>query len=87
MRDYALTQSLNRQQAEEFGFLGRLFRNWKARRRIAHLQELDDYLLDDIGVTRDDLKWASQTPLNENAAQLLEGRALQRQRGFLHDGL
>ncbi|CAN5225734.1 hypothetical protein BH10PSE7_BH10PSE7_05280 [soil metagenome] len=87
MRDYALTQSQNRVQAEEFGILGRLFRNWQSRRRVASLQELDDYLLDDIGVTREDIKWASATPLNENATLLLEDRASRRQRGFLHDGL
>ena len=48
---HAIGDQHNAQQAEEFGILGRLFRNWQSRRKVASLQELDDYLLDDIGVS------------------------------------
>jgi uncharacterized protein YjiS (DUF1127 family) len=36
------------------------------------LEECDDYLLADIGVTREDLRWAAGLPLTVNAAIPLE---------------
>jgi hypothetical protein len=40
----------------------------------------DDYLLRDIGVTRQDVRWASRLPLTVNAALALEERAFRRRR-------
>jgi uncharacterized protein YjiS (DUF1127 family) len=79
MRDYALSQ------AQSFGEIGgswlaRLIRNWKARRRVAQFEAYDDFLLADIGVTRDEIRWASGLPLSVNAALALEDRAFRRRK-------
>jgi hypothetical protein len=58
------------------GLLLRLWGNWRARKDITRLQQLDDHLLKDIGVTRADIFWASQQPLDVNAALVLEERGL-----------
>ena len=78
MRDYVLNQAISQ---EEFGlvpFLRRTTRNWKAKRRIAGLGSFDDYMLRDIGVTRDEVQWAAGLPLTVNAAVALEERAFRR---------
>ena len=54
MRDYALSQSRNRDAAGASWF-SRLVRNWQARRAIRHLTDCDDYMLADIGVQRLDV--------------------------------
>ena len=38
------------------------------RLAFQHVLYLDDQLLEDIGVTRDDVLWANKLPLTENAA-------------------
>ena len=78
MRDYALNQALSRGEYGIVYFLRRLSRNWKAKRRIASLGNFDDYMLRDIGVTRDEVQWAAGLPLTVNAAVALEERALRR---------
>ena len=78
MRDYVLNQAISQ---DEFGlvpFLRRVTRNWKARRRIAALANLDDYMLRDIGITHDEVQWAAGLPLTVNAAVALEERAFRR---------
>jgi uncharacterized protein YjiS (DUF1127 family) len=78
MRDYILNQAISQ---EEFGlvpFLRRTARNWKAKRRIAALVNFDDYMLRDIGITRDEVQWAAGLPLTVNAAVALEERAFRR---------
>ncbi len=56
-----------------------LWSAYKSRRQrkidrdaFRNLLTLDDELLDDIGVTRDSVRWAAQLPLNVNAAQALK---------------
>ena len=84
MRDYALNQALSRGEYGIVYFLRRVSRNWKAKRRIASLGNFDDYMLRDIGVTRDEVQWAAGLPLTVNAAVALEERALRhRQSGRL----
>ncbi len=61
-----------------FTFLRRVTRNWKAKRRIAALADFDDYMLRDIGITRDEVQWAAGLPLTVNAAVALEERAFRR---------
>jgi uncharacterized protein YjiS (DUF1127 family) len=78
MRDYALNQALSRGEYGIVYFLRRVSRNWKAKRRIASLGNFDDYMLRDIGVTRDEVQWAAGLPLTVNAAVALEERALRR---------
>ncbi|MFT3989371.1 DUF1127 domain-containing protein [Aestuariivirga sp.] len=75
MRDYALTRAEGLGIATESNPLTRLFRNWKARRRVAQLEAYDDYMLRDIGVTRGDVIWAAGLPLTVNAALALEERS------------
>ncbi|MGB7336802.1 MAG: DUF1127 domain-containing protein [Salaquimonas sp.] len=45
-----------------------------------HVVALDDRQLDDIGVTRSDVIWASNLPLSQNAALELEKLARSRNR-------
>ena len=78
MRDYVLNQALARGEYGIVSFLRRVARNLKAKRRIAALADLDDYLLRDIGITRDEVQWAAGLPLTVNAALALEERAFRR---------
>jgi hypothetical protein len=81
MRDYALTRA---ESLGEFAssWFGRVLRNWKARKRVAQLESYDDFLLADIGVTRDEIRWAAALPLTVNAALALEDRAFRRRKEF-----
>ena len=80
MREYAL------HRAESFGEFGavsgfqRLLRNWKARRNVQKLEDYDDFTLRDIGITRDEIRWASALPLSVNAALALEEKAFRRRK-------
>ncbi len=58
--------------------ISQLFRNWKIRRKVRALDEHDDHLLDDIGVLRNEIAWASNLPLSINAAVALNDRANRR---------
>lgn len=80
MRDYALHHSASYGEAGQGSFLGRLIRNWRARRAVLRLDTFDDFMLRDIGVTRGDVRWASGLPLTVNAALALEERSNQRRR-------
>ena len=64
--------------------LANLWRNWKARRHVSKLQDCEERILDDIGVTRDELSWASRLPLTVNAALALEDRAYRRRKEARH---
>jgi uncharacterized protein YjiS (DUF1127 family) len=80
MRDYALHRA---EAAGEFPGLAlakRLFRNWKTRRRVLALEDYDDHILRDIGVSRLDIRWAAGLPLTTNAALALEERAFRRRK-------
>ena len=78
MRDYALNQAISRGEYGIVSLLRRVTRNWKAKRRIAALGSFDDYMLRDIGVTREEIQWAAGLPLTVNAAIALEERAFRR---------
>ena len=79
MRDYVLSRAI---AAGEMGgwSVTRFLRRWQTRRTIRKLEEFDDHLLADVGVTRCDLRWASGLPLTVNAAIALEERAWQKRR-------
>lgn len=81
MRDYALHRAESYGEYGAASAIGRFIRNWQARRAVARLSELDDYMLRDIGVTREDLNWAKGLPLTVNAALALEERSIGRRRG------
>lgn len=80
MRDYVLNQAISQGEFGLVSFLRRVARNWKAKRRIVALGSFDDYMLKDIGVTRDEVQWAAGLPLTVNAALALEERAFRRRR-------
>ena len=60
--------------------LAGLYRNWQTRRQIRRLQDLDVRILDDIGITFDEVVWASHLPLKINAALALEKTAYRRRK-------
>ena len=58
-------------------------RNWKKRRQLKTLSEFDDHLLADIGVTREDVRWALDLPFSYDPGVELQRRALRnRARGW-----
>jgi uncharacterized protein YjiS (DUF1127 family) len=78
MRNYVMNRAHSLELDEGFPSLRRLWRHVKARRRVNRLGDLDDHMLRDIGVTRDEVQWAAGLPLTVNAALALEERAFQR---------
>ena len=81
MRDYMLSHARSFETAGPGSFLGQFFRNFLTRRSVSRLDRLDDYLLRDIGYTREEVQWASGLPLTVNAAAALEDRANRRRSG------
>ena len=61
-----------------------LWRNFKARRQVRRLADLDDHTLEDIGVTRTEIAWAARLPLSVNAAVLMYQRAAARRQAALN---
>ncbi len=55
-----------------------LFKNWMIRRRIRALAGYETSVLDDIGVTREEVIWASRLPLSVNSAIALQDRSWRR---------
>lgn len=80
MRNYALHQSQSFDSYADSGILAKFLRNWRAHRAVVRLQLLDDYMLRDIGVSREEVVWASQLSLQENASIALDERACARRR-------
>jgi uncharacterized protein YjiS (DUF1127 family) len=80
MREYALNQAISRGEYGVVSFARRILRNWQAKRRIVALGDFDDYILADIGITRDEVQWAAGLPLTVNAAVALEERAFRRRK-------
>jgi uncharacterized protein YjiS (DUF1127 family) len=78
MKNYALSQAIQSGSVGPVGILSKLWRNWRARRAVARLEELDDFLLRDIGVTRGDIAQAATTPLRDNAALVLQSLSRER---------
>lgn len=55
--------------------LSRGYRSWRARRRVVRMTNLDDHVLDDIGVTRTDLYDVLDAPFSQNPSIELQRRA------------
>ena len=52
--------------------------NRVTRRAFMNTFRLDDKMLDDIGITREELEWAASLPLRVNASHALYARARKR---------
>ena len=46
--------------------------NWRRRRQVAGIEHLDDHLLDDIGLTRSDVRRAGSMPLDQDPIAVLK---------------
>ena len=78
MRDYALNRAM---AAESIGTsFFTLFRNWRVRRQMAALAKCDDKLLQELGIIRDEVLWATRLPLSQNSQLALEECAFMRAR-------
>lgn len=85
MRDYILRQAEFHDRTFAFPKLRRLLGNWLARRRLRQLERLDDYLLNDIGLTRDDLRYGRGLPHDvDPVAALMSLREKSPPRGRRH---
>ena len=63
----------------------RLASHWLRRRRLNRLQELDDHMLDDIGLRREDIDASLQQPLSIDPVWDINHRArLRHVRGSRH---
>ena len=56
----------------------RLYRNWQVRRLVRNMLNMEDKMLDDIGLRRDELQWAARLPLTVNASIAMHERARRR---------
>ncbi len=72
-RDKMTQTTCNTGTAPGQGFFARvgnavsgLLAYWRARSSLHQLQQLDDRVLADIGITRDDLTWADYLPTSRN---------------------
>lgn len=80
MRDYILTQSIARDSAIAFPTLRRIIRSWFMKRDLATLERFDDYMLNDIGLTRGDLRHLRGLPLDVDLAHEMDRLREQRAR-------
>jgi uncharacterized protein YjiS (DUF1127 family) len=78
MRDYILTQAASVNNSHVFPGLRQLAANWSKRRRLHRLEDLDDRMLDDIGVTRDEVTTALRLPLSLDPIWELNRQSLAR---------
>ena len=74
MRDYVLFQSERIETGQPFAVLRRLFSNWRKRQRLRDLQELDDHVLKDNGVSRGDVIAVLSQPVTVDPVRELERR-------------
>ncbi len=85
MRNYELYQAEISGTLPGSGILTNFIENWRARRAVARLDRLDDFLLNDIGLSRSDLDKAQHVPFNQNALVALEQIASERRLTFGRD--
>ena len=59
--------------------VSRFYRAWQARRKLVHMTDLDDHILDDIGVKRGDIRAVLDLPYSYDPGLELQ-RIAQRNR-------
>jgi uncharacterized protein YjiS (DUF1127 family) len=79
MNDYAHHMAQTAGNLDGNSILSRLWQNWQARKSVKKLEQMDDFMLRDIGLTRDQVLWAKVQPLGTNATLALEECMRQRQ--------
>ena len=72
MREYAQYIASRQLQPSVLSIAANLLRNWLARKEIAKLSKFDDHMLNDIGLTRGDLRCAGSLPLSVNPLHALK---------------
>ena len=80
MTNHVGTREISHSPSRSFAGWRTILRNWRARRHVRALQDRSDSLLYDIGVTRDEVAWASGLPLTANAAKELDRAAYDRRK-------
>ncbi|QIG49135.1 DUF1127 domain-containing protein [Nordella sp. HKS 07] len=79
MRDYILNQAEAAGKTFTFPTLNRVIANWRKRRQLRQLEQLDDHVLMDIGLTRDELIRVQRVPLAlDPVSELLNVRPVKR---------
>jgi uncharacterized protein YjiS (DUF1127 family) len=79
MRDYILNQAESAGKTFTFPALHRVIANWRKRRQLRQLELLDDHVLMDIGLTRDELIRVQRVPLARDPVnELLNIRPMSR---------
>ena len=86
MNDYAHHQAQVSGSLEGQGILARLIENFHSHRAVKKLWAMDDHMLRDMGVTREELAWATNRPFYVNAVAALEDRSSTRRRSNLCRG-
>lgn len=64
MREYILNQAQTLNRTHAFPTVRRFVVNWWKRRSLRKLEDLDDHMLMDIGLTRAELIHAQKLPLD-----------------------
>ena len=72
MREYAQYVASRQLQPSVWSIAANLLRNCLARKEIAKLSKFDDHMLNDIGLTRGDLRCAGSLPLSVNPLHALK---------------
>lgn len=80
MTDHAISRAGGSEAQSISDWLASRYRHWKARSKVRAMQDFDDRMLDDIGVRRHEVLWASRLPLTVNAALELEQAAYGRRK-------
>jgi uncharacterized protein YjiS (DUF1127 family) len=68
MREYFLNQAASRQMTFAGSLIARVINDWKNRRAARELEEHDDFMLRDIGITRGELRQAGLPAQNAGSA-------------------
>jgi uncharacterized protein YjiS (DUF1127 family) len=76
MREYMWHQAESDERTYAFAALRRIIGNWWKRRTLRKLQDLDDHLLFDIGLTRDELEFALRLPLSVDPMREFSRRSI-----------
>jgi uncharacterized protein YjiS (DUF1127 family) len=66
-----------------FATLARFYRTWRTRRRLVKMTDLDDHILDDIGVSRSDIHTVLDLPFSYNPALELQQIAQRNRANWL----